>query len=240
MALADRANQYIDQAKPWVRIKEPQRAGEVQGVCTQGLNLFRVLIIYLKPVVPVLASKVEAFLRISALTWEDSKRPLLGQRINRFEPLAQRIDPSSVRALLASAALTADSAKTPLSSGSPRKAEEMVVAEPLLPTITYEDFAKVDLRIVRITAAEHVPGADKLLRLVLDVGGESRTVLAGIRTAYDPESLIGRFTVMVANLEPRKMRFGTSEGMLLAAGPGGKDIWLLSADDGAKPGMRVQ
>jgi methionyl-tRNA synthetase len=237
MALADRANQYIDHAKPWVRIKEPDRAREVQGVCTQGLNLFRILVLYLKPVVPVLAAKVEGFLKVPTLAWSELGRPLLGQRINPFEPLARRVDPKSVGALLADAASTPDHPKT-----VPGAAPEGVqaVAEPMLSDIAYEDFAKVDLRVARITAAEHVEGADRLLRLVLDMGGENRTVLAGIRAAYEPDALIGRLTVMVANLLPRKMRFGISEGMLLAAGPGGKDLWLLSTDEGAKPGMRVK
>nr|MBS0021001.1 methionine--tRNA ligase [Gammaproteobacteria bacterium] len=239
MALADRANQYIDHAKPWVRIKEPDRAAEVHGVCTQGLNLFRILILYLKPVVPLLARKVEAFLRVPPLSWDDLKGPLLSQRINPFEPLARRVEPSRVRALLASAASPADQPNSGFGT-APAKIQEAAVAEPLLPSITYEDFAKVDLRVARITAAEYVEGADKLLRLVLDVGGESRTVVAGIRSAYDPDALIGRLTVMVANLLPRKMRFGISEGMVLAAGPGGRDLWLLSTDEGAQPGMRVK
>lgn len=239
MALADQANQYIDHAKPWMKIKEADRGSEVQGVCTQGLNLFRLLIIYLKPIVPVLASKAEAFMGVPPLTWEDLERPLLGQRINRFEPLARRVELSSVRALLANAASTTNHPKTVLAAPA-NEVQGVASAEPILPSIAYEDFAKVDLRVARITAAEHVQGADKLLRLVLDIGGESRTVLAGVRTAYDPGDLIGRFTVMVANLLPRKMRFGISEGMLLAAGPGGKDLWLLSVDDGAKPGMRVK
>lgn len=239
MALADRANQFIDYAKPWVRIKEPDRASEVQGVCTQGLNLFRMLVLYLKPVLPVLASKVDDFLRVTTRTWKDVKSPLLDQRINPFEPLARRVEPDSVHAMLTAAASSADQPSA-VGGAPPNEGHEISVTEPLLPSITYEDFAKVDLRVVRITAAEYVEGADKLLRLVLDIGGESRTVLAGIRTAYNPQALVGRLTVMVANLLPRKMRFGVSEGMLLAAGPGGKDLWLLSTDAGAKPGMRVK
>ena len=239
MSLADRANQYIDQAKPWVRIKEPDAGSEVQGICTLGLNLFRILILYLKPIVPVLAGAAEAFLRVLPLSWDDRRVPLLGQRIKPFEPLARRIELSSVRALLPAGA-NADRPKS-VASAPPGQIDAVTVTERLLPNITYEDFAKLDLRIARITAAEHVEGADKLLRLVLDVGGgENRTVLAGIRAAYDPEVLIGRITVMVANLVPRKMRFGISEGMLLAAGPGEKALWLLSADDGAEPGMRVK
>ncbi len=239
MALADRANQFIDYAKPWVRIKQPDRAAEVQGVCTQGLNLFRMLVLFLKPVLPVLASKADSFLRAETFTWSDVRSPLLGQRINPFEPLARRVEPGSVHAMLAAAAVSADRPSA-FAGAAASEAEEASLAEPVLPSITYEDFAKVDLRVVRILAAEYVEGADKLLRLVLDIGGESRTVLAGIRTAYDPGHLVGRLTVMVANLLPRKMRFGVSEGMLLAAGPGGKDLWLLSADEGAKPGMRVK
>jgi methionyl-tRNA synthetase len=202
------------------------------------LNLFRILIIYLKPVLPILASRVEAFLRVPSLAWKDLKHPLLGQRINPFEPLARRGELDSVVALVTSAGAMSEP-ETAQAVPSPA-VEEASEVEPFLPSIAYEDFAKVDLRVARITAAEYVEGADKLLRLVLDVGGASRTVLAGLRTAYDPEALVGRLTVMVANLAPRKMRFGVSEGMLLAAGPGGKDLWLLGTDQGAQPGMRVR
>ncbi|RMG31404.1 MAG: methionine--tRNA ligase [Gammaproteobacteria bacterium] len=238
MALADAANQYIDEQKPWVRIKQPDQAPEVQAICTQGLNLFRVLMAYLKPVLPAMAERVEAFLRCAPLTWINIREPLLSHTIERFEPLMTRIDPERVAAVLeASRADLAAEAPAPAapsaSAGPPAK-------EPIAPEITIDDFAKVDLRVARIAKAEQVAGADRLLRLELDLGGETRQVFAGIRSAYAPEDLVGRLTVMVANLKPRKMRFGVSEGMMLAAGPGGKDLFLLTPDAGAEPGMRVR
>jgi methionyl-tRNA synthetase len=235
MALADLANQYIDEHKPWLAIKEPGRELEVQGVCTQGLNLFRILMIYLKPVLPRMAERAEAFLGESPWTWADASRPLLGTAINRFEPLITRVDPARV------AAMVADSAE-PGTQDAPQDAPQDAApeGEPIAPEIGIEDFSKIDLRVARIAAAERVDGADRLLRLTLDVGGDRRTVFAGIRSAYQPESLVGRLTVVVANLAPRKMRFGVSEGMILAAGPGGSDIWLLAPDEGATPGLRVR
>lgn len=239
MALADQANQYIDQAKPWSLIKEQDKAVQVQAVCTEGLNLFRILMLYLKPVLPLLASKVENFLKIPELTWVAYREPLLSHRIRPFQPLLQRVDKARVNAMLGAAREESVASKA-IPHTRLVGPEQGSMEEGIAPVIAYEDFAKVDLRIARIAAAEYVEGADKLLRLVLDVGGQSRTVLAGLRMAYTPEELVGRLTVMVANLVPRKMRFGVSEGMVLAAGPGGKELWLLGADDGAKPGMRVK
>ncbi|MCM2312578.1 MAG: methionine--tRNA ligase [Steroidobacteraceae bacterium] len=245
MQLADRANLYIDQCKPWLMAKDPARAAEVQGVCSQGLNLFRLLVLYLKPIVPQLAAGAEQFLRVPGQQWSDVARPLLGHTIGTYEPLATRVDPAAIKALLAAAAEslkpmgvpTAATAATPAVAGaSTAPATEAPAAAP----ISIEDFAKVDLRIARIVEAGPVEGADKLLRLVVDLGGERRTVFAGIRSAYAPEALVGRLTVVVANLAPRKMRFGLSEGMVLAAGPGGADIFLLAPDTGAQPGMKVK
>lgn len=233
MALADRANQYIDEAKPWVLIKDPATAPAVQGICTLGLNLFRALVTYLKPVLPRLAAKSEDFLACPPLDWEAVQTPLLAHTITRFQPLMTRIDPKHIEALTAAAqesmpAEAAAPAPTPLST------------DPIAAEIGFEDFTKVDLRIARIVKAETVEGAGKLLRLTLDIGGETRTVFAGIKAAYAPADLEGRLTVMVANLAPRKMRFGVSEGMVLAAGPGGEDLFILSPDTGAQPGMRVK
>ena len=229
MALADIANQYIDEKKPWVAIKEAGREAEVQAVCTQGLNLFRVLITWIKPVLPRLAADAEQFLNGGELTWKAVQKPLLGQKINPFRPLLTRVEQSSIDAILEHAKQTAG--KTP---------QDAVAREPVAEQIQFSDFAKLDLRIARIIKAAHVEGADKLLQLTLDLGGETRNVFAGIKSAYTPEQLEGRLTVMVANLAPRKMRFGLSEGMVLAAGPGGKELFLLSPDEGAQPGMRVK
>ena len=232
MALADRANQYIDEKKPWVLAKQAGAEAEVQAVCSLGLNLFRVLILYLKPVLPDLAARVEQFLQISPLRWEDAAQPLLGHTIAEFKPLMQRVEMARIEAIIAeSREAAADNAVAPVPGP--------LASNPIAPVISIEDFAKVDLRVVRILKAEAVVGADKLLRLELDLGGETRQVFAGIKSAYAPEDLPGRLTVLVANLAPRKMRFGVSEGMILAAGDG-NGIYLLNPDSGAQPGMRIK
>jgi methionyl-tRNA synthetase len=263
MALTDRANLYIDQHKPWLMAKDPARAAEVQAVCTQGLNLFRALAIYLKPVMPRLAGGAEAFLGQPSQSWRDAATPLLGTTINPYTALATRVDPAAVKALLAAAADDLKPAGTASTGTSTAPAATPAAANPATKTasnagaapaakptaapatgvaaVSIDDFAKVDLRIARIASAEHVDGADKLLKLGVDLGGgDQRTIFAGIRSAYVPEQLVGRLTVVVANLAPRKMRFGTSEGMVLAAGDGGQEIFLLSPDAGAAPGMKVK
>ncbi|WP_019592696.1 methionine--tRNA ligase [Thioalkalivibrio sp. ALRh] len=235
MALADQANQYIDEAQPWVLAKQEGREAEVQAISTQGLDLFRILIVYLAPVLPRLAADAAAFLRLDRLAW-DTRAPLVGGSIEKFKPLMTRIEGETVDKLLeASKATLAATAQTPTPS---TKAEPDV--DPIAETIDFDTFAKVDLRIARIASAEHVEGADKLLKLTLDIGSETRQVFAGIKSAYAPEDLVGRHTVMVANLAPRKMRFGVSEGMVLAAGPGGSELYILNPDDGAQAGMRVK
>jgi len=236
MALADVANRYIDERKPWVIAKEAGRDGELQDVCSMGLNLFRLLIGYLRPILPGTAEKAESFLRIAPLDWEALAWPLVDHTIGTFEPLMTRVDPKRVEGMLE--ASKEDLAKR--DTGQPAQAPGPLDADPIATAIPYDDFAKVDLRVARIVAASPVEGADKLLQLTLDLGGETRNVFAGIKSAYAPGDLEGRLTVMVANLAPRKMRFGTSEGMVLAAGPGGKDIFLLNPDSGAQPGMRVK
>ncbi|MFQ6021234.1 MAG: methionine--tRNA ligase [Acidiferrobacterales bacterium] len=233
MSLADQANQYINDKQPWVIAKQAGRDDELQGICTQGLNLFRVLVGYLKPVLPLTAQKVEAFLNIKPLTWEASQTPITGHTIRPFKHLLTRIERPSVDAMLAATTEELETMTTVTSLTGP------LAADPIADEINYEDFAKVDLRVARIVNARYVDGADKLLQLTLDLGGETRNVFAGIKEAYKPEDLEGRLTVMVANLAPRKMRFGVSEGMVLAAGPGGKDLWLLSPDNGAQPGTRI-
>jgi len=233
MALADRANQYIDEKKPWTLAKQPGAEVEVQAVCSLGLNLFRVLTLYLKPVLPGLATQVEQFLQIPPLRWSDAGHPLLGHAIAEFKPLMQRVEMTQIAAIIEESKEGAPSGEeTPAPSGP-------LIDDPIGPVITIEDFAKVDLRVARIVKAEAVAGADKLLRLELDLGGETRQVFAGIKSAYPPEALQDRLTVLVANLAPRKMRFGVSEGMVLAAG-GGSGIYLLGPDTGAEPGMRVR
>jgi methionyl-tRNA synthetase len=226
MMLADEANRYIDEHKPWQMVKEENSDDAVQGVCTQGINLFRVLITLLAPAIPFTAGKASGFLGQAVDQWSDLDQPLLNVAINSFEPLMTRIDPLKVNAMV-------EASKESL------KPSEKNPALELEGEIDIEAFQKVDLRIARIVKAALVPDADKLLQLTLDIGGETRNVFAGIKSAYDPADLEGRLTVMVANLKPRKMRFGISEGMVLAAGPGGSDLYILSPDDGATPGTRV-
>ena len=242
MALADLANQYVDEKQPWVLIKDAERQQEVQDICSQGINMFRAIITYLKPVLPELAEKSEAFLNAGELTWDSVNTPLFSHEINKFKSLMTRIEEDKINAMLeankehlaAAAALQANTA------GKEADSDSQLAIDPISPTIEYDDFAKIDLRVVKIIKAEHVKGADKLLQLTLDLGDEQRNVFAGIKSAYDPEELAGKMTVMVANLAPRKMRFGISEGMVLAAGPGGEDIYVLNPDDGAMAGMRVK
>jgi methionyl-tRNA synthetase len=234
MTLADKANRYIDDREPWAVIKEPGREQEVQEICTLGLNLFRQLMIYLKPVLPITVKKAEDFLNCKPLTWTDASVPLLNHAINHFEPLMIRVEKAKIDTMIESSKEHLDRSEDLSKSSSP------LTKNPIAETIQFEDFVKLDLRVAKILKAEQVEEADKLLRLELDIGGETRQVFAGIKAAYAPESLVGRLTVMVANLAPRKMRFGISEGMVLAAGPGGKEIYLLSPDEGAQAGMRVK
>ena len=231
MALADKANQFIDEHKPWVLIKDESKLDEVQQVCTSGINAFRSLCILLKPVLPNLVEQAEAFLNIDPLTWDDLNQPVLGHTINKFKPLMTRIETDTVNAMI-------EDSKEDLSAQVDPSSP--LGQDPISAEINYDEFAKMDLRVAKIVAAQHVDGADKLLQLTLDLGGETRNVFAGIKSAYTPEDLEGKLTVMVANLAPRKMRFGMSEGMVLAAGPGGSDLFVLSPDDGAEPGMRVK
>ncbi|MCK9608769.1 MAG: methionine--tRNA ligase [Methylomonas sp.] len=230
MALADKANQYIDDKKPWLIAKEEGRELELQQVCSVGLNLFRILIAYLKPVIPTLAANAEQFLNLPPQAWPSDAQPLLMHKINPFTPLMTRVDPEKIAAIVEASKENLQPTPQPVAKRFD------AVAEP----IEIDDFAKIDLRIAKIINAEHVEGAEKLLHLTVDIGDETRSIFAGIKSAYAPEDLIGKLTVVVANLKPRKMRFGLSEGMVLAAGPGGKDLWVLSPDAGAQPGMRVK
>jgi len=226
MALADEANRYIDEKKPWVMVKNEEQLDEVQLVCTQGLNMFRSLMVYLTPVVPALAEKTRELFNEHNWSWSTAGTPLLDHKISKFKPLLTRVEPAQVEKMVEQSKETGAVPAT--ETGGSDSAE-----------ISIDDFAKVDLRVARIVKAEPVEGADKLLQLHLDLGEESRTVFAGIKAAYEPADLEGRLVVAVANLKPRKMRFGTSEGMVLASGPGGEDIFLLSVDSGAEPGMKI-
>ena len=227
--LADLANQYIATHEPWNLVKDPQRHEDVQLVCTQAINMYRALIVYLKPILPQVAEKSEAFLNVAPLAWSDLDEPLLDHEINPFKAIMQRMEMKTVDKLVAASA-DDQNTETPNDPPAPAADEQH---------IQIDDFAKVSLKIAKIIAADYVEGADKLLQLTLDVGDHQRNVFSGIREAYEPADLVGKLTVVVANLAPRKMRFGVSEGMVLAAGPGGQDIFLISPDTGAEPGMDV-
>ncbi|MDH7942965.1 methionine--tRNA ligase [Pseudohongiella sp. SYSU M77423] len=256
MELADKANQYIAEKQPWVLAKQNPQDPAVQAICSTGINLFRLLMIYLKPVLPAMAERAEAFLNAGELSWADARELLNGHQLNPFQPLMKRAEMAQVEALLEAsrteAAETRKLTAAPVdqpgvdTAASANAAEDSQLAkEPIADEIDFNDFIKVDLRVARISKAAYVEGADKLLQLTLELGPDAngemavRNVFSGIRSAYKPEDLEGRLTVLVANLKPRKMKFGLSEGMVLAAGPGGKDIYLLSPDSGAQPGMRI-
>lgn len=229
MAQADSVNEYIAEQEPWKRNKDQDQKQQVQDICSLGINLFRIILIYLKPVVPAMAEAGEFFLN-DKLSWESIKQPLLSHKINQFKPLMQRVDKDKVEAMV-SASKEETNPEKKASSGP-------LSVNPIASEISFDDFMKVDLRVARIINAEIVEGADKLLKLTLDLGGEKRQVFSGIKASYDPEKLIGQLTVTVANLAPRKMRFGISEGMVLAAADE-EGIYLLEPDSGAKPGQRI-
>ena len=230
MALADAANEYIATQEPWKLAKQVGAEAQTQAVCTLGINMFRAILTYMKPVVPTLAADAEAFLG-ETLNWTEAIQFRGGDQINEFKPLLTRVEKEKVDAML-------EATKEALAAATP-KATGPLIDDPIASEIEFNDFAKVDLRIALIENAEHVEGSDKLLRLTLDLGGEKRNVFSGIKSAYDPKDLVGKLTVMVANLKPRKMKFGMSEGMVLAAGPDDKEIYLLEPNTGAKPGQRV-
>lgn len=244
MALADKANQYINDREPWVIAKSDKQSSELQAICSCGINAFRLLVCYLKPVLPRMAEQAEAFLGVEPLMWDDLDGLLLGHRINKFKPLMTRVEADKVQAMV-------DATQKEYEQQAQAKEKAMPGTEPeenhtgFEKEIEFDDFVKVDLRVAEIVTAEHIEGADKLLKLVLNLGKDkrdediTRTVFSGIKSAYEPEQLVGMLTVVVANLKPRKMKFGVSEGMILAAGPGGSDIWLLEPHSGAQPGMRI-
>ncbi len=239
MNLADAANEYIAAKEPWALAKVEGNEQAVLDICTLGINMFRVITTYLKPVLPVLAANAEAFLN-EELSWDKEITFKKDHTINKFKPLLNRVEKDQVDAMVeASKEALAEANKAAEKPASASSADSELGKEPLADEIDFNAFAKVDLRVAKIVKAAHVEGADKLLQLTLDLGGETRNVFSGIKSAYKPEDLEGKLTIMVANLAPRKMKFGLSEGMVLAAGPGGKDIYLLEPHEGAQPGMRV-
>ncbi len=229
MELSALANQYINEQAPWKKIKEEGCILEVHQILTTGINLFRLLILYLKPILPELCEKAESFLECEPMNWEDAKTPLLASCIAPYKPLFTRLESGAIDAMLN------DEQNQPEENKNP----SMIDAFPLKDEITIDDFMKLDLRIAKIVEAKPVPEADKLIQLQLDIGGETKQVFAGIKAHFEPESLVGKHTVMVANLKPRKMRFGLSEGMVVLAG-NGKDLYLISPEDGASAGMPVK
>jgi methionyl-tRNA synthetase len=241
MALADRANQFVADEKPWELAKQPDAVARLHQVCTIALNAFRLLTLYLKPVLPRLAQEVESFLAIEPLAWDHAHTLLLGHRINEYAHLMTRIDPKSLTAMVDANRQNLEPTPAPVRHAEAQAHAAQPAPVAIADTISIEDFAKIDLRIARIAHAEHVEGADKLLRLTLDLGDlGTRQVFAGIKSAYAPEKLVGRLTVMVANLAPRKMKFGMSEGMVLAASGDAPGLFILSPDSGAQPGMKVK
>ena len=234
MALADEANQYVNDQQPWVLARQPGNEARVVAICTQGLNLFRVLITWLAPVIPFTAARAAEFLDTPVEQWSALEQPLLDHPVNRFKPLLQRVEESSIAAIIEQSRESLGAADNEAPDNDSEQSDMQFEEQ-----IDIDAFAAVDLRIARIERAEPVEGADKLLRLSLDLGGPRRTVLAGISKHYSPEQLEGRLTVVVANLKPRKMRFGTSEGMVLAASDDSGGPCLLAPDSGARPGMRV-
>ena len=237
MRLADIANTYIADEEPWVKAKNEETLPQVQEICSVSLNLFAILATYLKPVMPNMVADAEAFLN-KELTWDNRGELLFGKSVNKFKALMARIEAPQIEAMIEEGKAEAEAEAQAKEQTTAAKETELS-KEPIAAEINFDEFAKVDLRIAKIAKAEHVEKANKLLKLTLDLGGETRTVFSGIKSAYKPEDLEGKLTVMVANLAPRKMKFGLSEGMVLAAGPGGEEIYLLEPHDGAKPGQRV-
>lgn len=239
MELADLANPFVEERAPWELRKDPERAKDLQDACTVALNLFRVLVVYLAPVLPALARKAGELFDEVIFTWDQAQAPLLGRPIAKFSHMMQRVDPAKIERMVEESREEAAPA-LPMNTPAWNDSGDALAANPIAAEIGIEDFLKTDLRIARIVAADEVPEAKKLVKLTLSLGGETRrTVFAGIKSAYAPADLVGRLVVVVANLAPRQMKFGVSEGMIVAAGPGGEDIFLLSPDEGAVPGQRV-
>ena len=252
MALADKANKFVDDRQPWVIRKDPAKADELRDVCTITLNLFRQIVTYLAPVLPGLAKQTEELLNRPISNWSESQTPLTGTLVSPFTHLMKRMETKQVEAMIEDSKqdMAAEQAVAPATPGPPsvefhtadqwKDAGDALANEPLAEECTIEDFVKVDLRVARIIEANHVPTANKLLQLTLSLGGgETRNVFAGIKAAYKPEDLVGRLVICVANLKPRQMKFGLSQGMVCASGSGGSEVFLLSPDTGSVPGQRV-
>lgn len=238
--LADQANLFVEQTRPWELKKDPARAAELQQACTIALNLYWQLVVYLAPILPKLADDTGRLLNNTIQSWSQSQQPLVGTAIAKFEHLMKRIDPKDIEKMIDESKPAESSEPVAATTTAVVDTDAALLAEPLVEECTIEDFAKVDLRVARIVRAEHVEEAKKLLKLTLSLGGENhRTVFAGIKAAYAPEALVGRLVIVVANLKPRQMKFGLSEGMVCAAGGGGTEVFLLSPDSGAVPGQRV-
>lgn len=240
MALADRANEFVDQRAPWALKKQPEKAQELRDVCTIVLNLYRQIVVYLAPVLPQLVEQSRALLNAPLASWGEAKNPLVSVKLGEFSHLMQRVDPKKLAAMIEESKPEAPPAAADAPAITSADDGAALAAEPLAPECSIDDFTKVDLRVARVINAEHIPEANKLLKLTVSLGGDStRTIFAGIKAAYEPEQLIGRLVVIVANLAPRKMKFGVSEGMVVAAGAGGKEVYVLAPDSGAKPGHRI-
>jgi methionyl-tRNA synthetase len=248
MALADKANKYVDDTQPWVIRKDPARAAELRDVCSVTLNLFRQIVVYLSPVLPALAKQTEDLLNRPITDWSESQSPLTGTPVSPFTHLMKRIEAKQVEAMIEESKSENATEAAPVSAAGPafhpadkwQDAGSSLANEPLAAECTIDDFAKVDLRVARVLEANHVEGANKLLQLTLSLGGgETRNVFAGIKAAYKPEDLVGRLVICVANLKPRQMKFGLSQGMVCASGSGGAEVFLLSPDQGSVPGQRV-
>jgi len=243
MALADRANPYVEENRPWELRKDPDQADRLQDVCTVALNLFRQLAIYLTPVLPRLAEQTSQLLGDPITDWHQTKTPLLGTPVAKFKHMLRRVEEKDLSAMIEEgkqALAPSDTTSVPSGQETVAATSPELEKEPLAEQCSYEDFMKVDLRVAHIAAAEHVPDARKLIKLTLNLGGDvTKQVFAGIKAAYQPEDLVGRQVVCVANLAPRKMKFGMSEAMVIASGPGGEEVFLLSPDEGAQPGQRV-
>ncbi len=240
MSLADAANPFVEHARPWEMKKDPARGDELRDTCTVALNLFRQLVVYLSPVLPTLAESCGELLGDPITDWSQSQAPLLGRPVGKFTRMMDRIQKETLQTMIEESKTESDADAAALAAPKFNDSPQPLVDEPIADEITIDDFAKVDLRVARVLSAEQVPEANKLLKLTLGLGGdETRQVFAGIKAAYAPEDLVGRLVVMVANLKPRKMRFGMSEGMVTAAGPGGPDVFVLGVDSGAVPGQRV-
>lgn len=244
MALADRANEYVGRIEPWKFKKDPNRVEELRDTCTVALNLFRQIMVYLTPVLPKMSEQASLLLGCPIANWEDAQRQCLAGKVGKFSHMMARIEPSKVKAMMETnlKATVGENADLVQASNEPADDDSAIKAEGIAATCNIEDFGKIDLRVARVVSAEHVPEAKKLLKLKLSLGGnETRQVFAGIKSAYEPENLVGRLVVMVANLAPRQMKFGLSEGMIVCASGGDTaGLFVVSPDSGAKPGMRLK